>query len=108
MSPSSLARLLIRRFSNPIVRRPAVHTMHEDECVNSFFHQPSRCFEHQIIPLTILQPLLRFQRCVVDADCHASVFIDYERRTLRRHPVLVSHDALETSIWDRALAGRRS
>src|SRR5260370_37598239 len=65
--------------------------MREDECVNSSFHQTSRCFQHQIIPLTIVKCLLRFQLCVVDADSHASVLTDHELGAVGCNSVGVGH-----------------
>jgi hypothetical protein len=44
-------RMLVRRFSNPIVRRLAVNVVHSHIFLDSFFDQASRCVQDEIIPL---------------------------------------------------------
>src|SRR5216684_8404614 len=65
--------MLVRRFSNPIVRRLSVNVVHSHIFLDSFFDQASRCVQHEIIPLTIFHSPLRFLLCLVNADRSASV-----------------------------------
>jgi len=92
----TVAEKLTRRFSYPIIRRFAVNVVHSHVCRDSFFHQLSRCCQHEIIPLAIIDSLLRFLLCLVDADRSASVVINNELRAMGRHSVHVSHSALES------------
>ncbi len=74
--------MLVRRFSNPIVRRLSVNVVHSHIFLDSFFAQASRCVQHEIIPLAIFHSPLRFLLCLVNAHRSAGVFMDYELRAL--------------------------
>jgi hypothetical protein len=75
------------------MRRSAVDMMQSHVRFYSRIYQTSGCPQHEIIPLAIFHSHLRFLRCVVNADCHASVLIDHELMALGRNSVGVGHFA---------------